>query len=79
MVILDKNIDFILLSVDFLLYLWIMEKKFKNNYKDRVIYFSKLFVLLKEKYDFVVFDLLLIIFLIFDSVLYVLDWVLIIF
>ena len=78
LVTLDKNIDFIPSSADFSLYPRIMEKKFKNNYKDRVTYFSKLLASLKEKYDFVVFDLPPTISLISDSALYASDWVLII-
>ena len=75
---LDKNIDFIPSSADFSLYPRIMEKKFKNNYKNRVTYFSKLLASLKKNYDYIVFDLPPTISLISDSALYASDWVLII-
>lgn len=75
---LDKNIDFIPSSADFSLYPRIMEKKFKNNYYDRVTYFSKLLKPLQEKYDYIIFDLPPTISLISDSALYTSDWVLII-
>uniref|UniRef100_UPI00403F3710 ParA family protein n=1 Tax=Lentilactobacillus hilgardii TaxID=1588 RepID=UPI00403F3710 len=54
---LDDNIDFIPSSADFSLYPRVMEKKFKDNYLDRVTYFSKLMTKINEEYDYVLFDL----------------------
>lgn len=75
---LDNNIDFIPSSADFSLYPRVMEKKFKDNYLDRVTYFSKLMTKINEEYDYVLFDLPPTISLISDSALYASDWVLII-
>lgn len=75
---LDKNIDFIPSSADFSLYPRILEKKFKDNYTDRVIYFDKLMNNLRNTYDYILFDLPPTISLISDSALYASDWVLII-
>lgn len=75
---LDENIDFIPSSADFSLYPRYLEKEFKDNYLDRVTYFSKLMESFKNKYDYILFDLPPTISLISDSALYASDWVLII-
>lgn len=75
---LDNNINFIPSSADFSLYTRHLEKQFKDNYLDRVTYFSKLMKNFEDKYDYILFDLPPTISLISDSALYASDWVLII-
>lgn len=75
---LDDNIDFIPSSADFSLYPRFLETEFKDNYLDRVTYFSKLMQSFENNYDYILFDLPPTISLISDSALYASDWVLII-
>lgn len=75
---LTEYLDFIPSSADFSLFPILMEKKFKDDYDKRVTYFAKLLEPLKNKYDYILFDLPPTISLISDSALYASDWVLIV-
>lgn len=71
---IKDNLDLMGSAPDFALFPRYMEKKFKDNYNDRVKYLDKLIQPVADKYDYVIIDIPPTISLITDAALYASDW-----
>lgn len=71
---IKDNLDLMGSAPDFALFPRYMEKKFKNNYNDRVKYLDTLIYPIASKYDYVIIDIPPTISLITDAALYASDW-----